>query len=48
MLDVRLSAKRSYWQGEGTFDVRTNQILTAFAKSVSPHSYKGRMKSDSV
>ena len=25
-----------------------NHILTAFAKSVSPHSYKGRMKSDWV
>jgi hypothetical protein len=24
------------------------QILTAFAKSLSPHSYRGRMKSDWV
>jgi hypothetical protein len=27
---------------------RTSHILTAFAKRVSPHSYKGRMKSDWV
>jgi len=27
-------------------DFRKSHILTAFAKSVSPHSYKGRMKSD--
>jgi hypothetical protein len=28
--------------------IRTSHILTAFAKSVSPHSYRGRMKSDWV
>jgi hypothetical protein len=33
---------------EGKLDFRTSHILTAFAKSVSPHSYKGRMKSDWV
>jgi hypothetical protein len=43
MLGVSLSAKRSHWRGaEGTLDFRTSHILTAFAKSVSPHSYKGR------
>jgi hypothetical protein len=48
-LGVSLSIKQSYWLGpEGTFDFRTGHILTAFAKSVSPHSYKGRMKSDWV
>src|SRR5580704_13237868 len=46
---VSLSAKRSHRHGmKGTLDFRTNHILTAFAKSVSPHSYKGRMKSDWV
>ena len=49
MLGVSLSAKRSHWHGaEGTLDFRTSHVLTAFAKSVSPHSYKGRMKSDWV
>lgn len=50
MHSVSLSGKRSHWQGAtGTLDCRTtSQILTAFAKSVSPHSYKGRMKSDWV
>jgi hypothetical protein len=49
MLGVSLSAKRSHWHGaEGKLDFRTSHILTAFAKSVSPHSYKGRMKSDWV
>src|SRR6202035_5147762 len=39
----------SHWHGaEGKLDFRTSHILTAFAKSVSPHSYKGRMKSDWV
>ena len=49
MLGVSLSAERSHWHGaEGKLDFRTSHILTAFAKSVSPHSYKGRMKSDWV
>src|ERR1700676_3381897 len=49
MLGVSLSAKRSHWHGaEGKLDFRTSHILTAFAKSVSPHSYKGHMKSDWV
>jgi hypothetical protein len=49
MLGVSLSAKPSHWHGaEGKVDFRTSHILTAFAKSVSPHSYKGRMKSDWV
>jgi hypothetical protein len=49
MLGVSLSAKRSHWHGaEGKLDFRTSHILTAFAKSVSPHSYNGRMKSDWV
>jgi hypothetical protein len=49
MLAVSLSANRSHWHGaEGKLDFRTSHILTAFAKSVSPHSYKGRMKSDWV
>ena len=33
---------------EDTLDFGTCQILTAFAKSVSSHSYRGRMKSDCV
>src|ERR1700687_5253172 len=48
-LGVSLSTKQSHWRAaEGTFDFGTGHILTAFAKSVSPHSYKGRMKSDWV
>src|SRR5712664_3723535 len=49
MLGVSPSAKRSHWHGaEGKLDFRTSHSLIAFAKSVSPHSYKGRMKSDWV
>src|SRR5260370_40190650 len=45
MLGVSLSAKRSHWNGaEVTLASRTSHILIAFATSVSPHSYKGRMK----
>jgi hypothetical protein len=45
----RASPVWSHWHGaEGKLHFWTSHILIAFAKSLSPHSYKGRLKSDWV